>query len=38
MSERPAQAELQSAIRKLEQLGDYQTYFGNKPDTVVVEC
>lgn len=38
MSERPAQAELQSAIRKLEQLGDYQTYFGNKPDTVVVDA
>lgn len=28
MLERPTKAELQDAIRKLEQLGDYQTYFG----------
>lgn len=35
MLERPAQAELQSAIRKLEHLGDYQTYFGKNPETVV---
>lgn len=35
MLERPTQSELQSAIRKLEQLGEYQTYFGNNPDAVV---
>lgn len=35
MLERPAQAELQSAIRKLEQLGDYQTYFSNSSTAVV---
>ena len=35
MSERPAQAELQFAIRKLEQLGDYQSHFGANSDTIL---